>query len=114
MNKTPGTLGGPNSDHPDCCDVALGERLRKDIYEAVRARPDWNHTQPKPGPTPTPNPNPNSNPTPTPTPTQNLTRCARGPAGTIPWSSTLGTTRVASTGSNPNPNPNPNPNRPEP
>ena len=26
-----------------------------------------------------------------------LTRCARGPAGTIPWSSTLGTTREAST-----------------
>ena len=26
----------PNSDHPSCCDVALGERLRKDIYEALR------------------------------------------------------------------------------
>jgi len=39
VNKTLGTLGGPNSDHPNCCDVALGERLRKDIYEAVRAPP---------------------------------------------------------------------------
>ena len=38
-NKTLGNLGGPNSDHPNCCDVALGERLRKDIYEAVRAPP---------------------------------------------------------------------------
>ena len=26
-NKTLGNLGGPNSDHPSCCDVALGERL---------------------------------------------------------------------------------------
>ena len=36
INKTLGNLGGPNSDHPSCCDVALGERLRKDIYEALR------------------------------------------------------------------------------
>ena len=27
-----------------CCDVALGARLRKDIYEAVRAGPGWNET----------------------------------------------------------------------
>ena len=39
INKTLGNLGGPNSDHPSCCDVALGERLRKDIYEALRAGP---------------------------------------------------------------------------
>ena len=44
INKTLGNLGGPNSDHPSCCDVALGERLRKDIYEAVRAGPGWNET----------------------------------------------------------------------
>lgn len=44
VNRTLGTLGGPNSDHPNCCDVALGERLRKDIYEAVRAGPGWNET----------------------------------------------------------------------
>ena len=44
INKTLGDLGGPNSDHPSCCDVALGERLRKDIYEALRAGPGWNHT----------------------------------------------------------------------
>ena len=44
INKTLGNLGGPNSDHPSCCDVALGERLRKDIYEALRAGPGWNHT----------------------------------------------------------------------
>ena len=30
-------LGNPNSDHPACCDMALGERLRKDVYEALRA-----------------------------------------------------------------------------
>ena len=52
VNKTLGTLGGPNSDHPNCCDVALGERLRKDIYEAV-----WLAN---------PNPNPNPNPGPSP------------------------------------------------
>ena len=28
MNKTLGTLGGPNSDHPNCCDVALGSLPR--------------------------------------------------------------------------------------
>ena len=39
INKTLGDLGGPNSDHPSCCDVALGERLRKDIYEALRVLP---------------------------------------------------------------------------
>mmetsp|Transcript_25085 Transcript_25085/g.77347 ORF Transcript_25085/g.77347 Transcript_25085/m.77347 type:complete len:514 (-) Transcript_25085:70-1611(-) len=44
INKTLGNLGGPNSDHPSCCDVALGERLRKDIYEALRSGPGWNHT----------------------------------------------------------------------
>ena len=44
VNKSLGNLGGPNSDHPDCCDVALGERLRKDIYEALRAGPGWNET----------------------------------------------------------------------
>ena len=44
INKTLGDLGGPNSDHPSCCDVALGERLRKDVYEALRAGPGWNHT----------------------------------------------------------------------
>ena len=44
INKTLGNLGGPNSDHPSCCDVALGERLRKDIYEALRAGPGWNET----------------------------------------------------------------------
>ena len=27
INKTLGNLGGPNSDHPSCCDVALGERM---------------------------------------------------------------------------------------
>ena len=76
MNKTLGTLGGPNSDHPNCCDVALGERLRKDIYEAVRAQPGpWNHTHPKPHPKPHPTanatPNPNSSPSPIPSPTPN-------------------------------------------
>ena len=43
---TPGTdprTGGSNSDHP-CHDVALGERLQKDIYEALRAGPKWNKT----------------------------------------------------------------------
>ena len=44
VNRSLGSLGGPNSDHPNCCDVALGERLRKDIYEAVRAGPGWNET----------------------------------------------------------------------
>ena len=34
----------PNSDHPSCCDVALGERLRKDIYEALRSGKGWNET----------------------------------------------------------------------
>ena len=44
INRTLGNLGGPNSDHPSCCDVALGERLRKEIYEALRAGPGWNET----------------------------------------------------------------------
>lgn len=44
VNMSMGNLGGPNSDHPSCCDVALGERLRKDIYEALRAGPGWNDT----------------------------------------------------------------------
>ena len=39
-----GPLGNPNSDHPACCDMALGERLRKDVYEAVRAGKGWNET----------------------------------------------------------------------
>ncbi len=39
LHRSLGNLGGPNSDHPSCCDVALGERLRKDIYEALRAGP---------------------------------------------------------------------------
>ena len=34
INKTLGNLGGPNSDHPSCCDVALGERLREAIHLA--------------------------------------------------------------------------------
>ena len=29
VNASLGDLGGPNSDHPSCCDIALGERLRK-------------------------------------------------------------------------------------
>lgn len=44
VNKSMGKLGGPNSDHPACCDIALGERLRKDIYEALRAGPAWEET----------------------------------------------------------------------
>ena len=36
LHRSLGNLGGPNSDHPSCCDVALGERLRKDVYEALR------------------------------------------------------------------------------
>ena len=34
---------GPNDDHP-CHDVALGERLIKDTYEALRAGKGWNKT----------------------------------------------------------------------
>lgn len=34
---------GSNDDHP-CHDVALGERLLKDTYEALRAGPGWNKT----------------------------------------------------------------------
>jgi hypothetical protein len=34
---------GSNDDHP-CHDIALGERLIKDTYEAVRASPAWNRT----------------------------------------------------------------------
>jgi phospholipase C len=38
------TLGqGSNDDHPDH-DVALGEQYYKDIYEALRASPQWNET----------------------------------------------------------------------
>jgi phospholipase C len=44
VNTSLGAWGGPNSDHPNCCDVALGERLRKDVYEALRAGPGWNET----------------------------------------------------------------------
>lgn len=38
------TLGlGSNDQHPDH-DVALGEALYKDVYEALRASPQWNET----------------------------------------------------------------------
>ena len=37
------THEGPNDDHP-CHDIALGERLLKDTYEALRASPKWNNT----------------------------------------------------------------------
>ena len=40
-NKTTGQ--GSNDDHP-CHDIALGERLLKDTYEAVRAGPGWEKT----------------------------------------------------------------------
>jgi len=40
-NQTTGM--GPNDDHP-CHDIALGELLIKDTYEAVRAGPKWNNT----------------------------------------------------------------------
>jgi hypothetical protein len=39
--------GKGNSDHP-CNDVALGERLQKDIYEALRAGPGWNKARRSP------------------------------------------------------------------
>jgi phospholipase C len=39
LNKTTGK--GENGDHP-CHDIALGERLLKDTYEAPRAGPGWN------------------------------------------------------------------------
>ena len=35
--------GNPNDDHP-CHDVALGERLLKDIYEGLRTGPGWEKT----------------------------------------------------------------------
>ena len=44
VNASLWPLGHPNSDHPACCDMALGERLRKDVYEAVRAGKGWNET----------------------------------------------------------------------
>lgn len=34
---------GSNDDHPDH-DIALGEQYYKDIYEAIRASPQWNET----------------------------------------------------------------------
>jgi hypothetical protein len=34
---------GSRCDHP-CADIAHGERLDKDIYEALRAGPAWNKT----------------------------------------------------------------------
>merc|ERR1740117_1919242 len=34
---------GPMMDHP-CHDMALGERLHKDVYEALRAGPAWDKT----------------------------------------------------------------------
>jgi len=40
-NETTGD--GSNDDHP-CHDVALGEKLLKDTYEAIRASPAWNRT----------------------------------------------------------------------
>ena len=40
-NQTTGQ--GPNDDHP-CHDVALGELLLKDTYEAVRSGAGWNKT----------------------------------------------------------------------
>eukprot|EP00026_Physarum_polycephalum_P004061 Phypoly_transcript_04078.p1 GENE.Phypoly_transcript_04078~~Phypoly_transcript_04078.p1 ORF type:complete len:433 (+),score=83.47 Phypoly_transcript_04078:791-2089(+) len=41
VNMTTGL--GSNDDHPDH-DVALGEQYYKDIYEALRASPQWNET----------------------------------------------------------------------
>ena len=41
MNVTTGQ--GSNDQHPDH-DVALGEALIKDIYESLRASPQWNET----------------------------------------------------------------------
>eukprot|EP00040_Diaphanoeca_grandis_P022383 m.120115 g.120115 ORF g.120115 m.120115 type:complete len:679 (-) comp28788_c0_seq1:129-2165(-) len=41
INVTTGL--GSNDQHPDH-DVALGERLMKDVYEALRAGPQWNET----------------------------------------------------------------------
>ena len=41
MNVSTGE--GSNDQHPDH-DVALGEALIKDVYEAVRASPQWNET----------------------------------------------------------------------
>jgi len=36
-------LQGSNDDHPDH-DIALGEQFYKDVYEALRASPQWNET----------------------------------------------------------------------
>ena len=77
VNKSLGALGGPNSDHPNCCDVALGERLRKDIYEAVRAGPGWNETVvlftwDDPARTQTMDPDPNPHPHPNQARTQTM------------------------------------------
>lgn len=41
INTTTGA--GSNDDHPDH-DVALGEQFIKDVYEAIRASPQWNDT----------------------------------------------------------------------
>ncbi len=41
VNLTSGV--GSNDEHPDH-DVAAGERLIKDVYEAIRASPQWNET----------------------------------------------------------------------
>ena len=41
MNVTTGQ--GSNDQHPDH-DVALGEALIKDVYESLRASPQWNET----------------------------------------------------------------------
>jgi len=37
------TPGAKNHDHP-CSDIALGERLLKDTYEALRAGKNWERT----------------------------------------------------------------------
>jgi phospholipase C len=37
------TMQGSSDQHPDH-DVALGEAIMKDIYEALRASPQWNET----------------------------------------------------------------------
>ena len=41
INMTTGI--GSNDQHPDH-DIAAGEQLQKDVYEAVRASPSWNET----------------------------------------------------------------------
>ena len=43
QGRNASTGEGSNDDHP-CHDIALGERLLKDTYEAVRAGPAWEKT----------------------------------------------------------------------